>query len=135
MQKYLTTLGRILLAQIFFISIVITVAQIMNHPQGYQAYYAHISNSQNGYGLPGIFAPLTIFIQSVFGFGLLLGYKTKTCAYTLAAYAIFVAIFMKLQEMNGLILAMQYLAIAGGLLLLAVNDKTALSLDNLKKSV
>ena len=79
-------------------------------------------------------APLTIFIQFVFGLGLLLGYKTKLCAYVLAAYAVFIALFMKLQEPGGLILTLQYLAIAGGLLMIALHDKMAFSLDNLKKN-
>ena len=87
-----------------------------------------------GYGLIGVFAPLTIFIQLVFGLGLLLGYKTKICAYVLAAYAVFIALFMKLQEPNGLILTMQYLAIAGGLIMVALRDQMACSLDNLKKN-
>lgn len=130
MQKYLPTVARILLSQIFFIAVLITLSQIKAHPQGYEAYNDYII----AHGLPGIFTPLTIFIQFVFGLGLLLGYKTKFCAYTLAAYAAFVAIFLKLQEVNGLILTMQYLAISGGLILLAIHDKTACSLDNLKKS-
>lgn len=130
MQKYSLPLARILLAQIFFIAILITLSQIMANPQGYEAYHAYIA----AHGLPGIFTPLTIFIQLIFGLGLLLGYKTKLCAYVLAAYAVFVAIFLKLQEINGLILTMQYLAIAGGLLLLAVQNNIPCSLDNLKKS-
>ena len=60
-------------------------------------------------------------------------FKTKICAYVLAVYAIFIALFMKLQEINGLILTLQYLAIAGGLMMVALHDKMACSLDNLKK--
>ena len=82
---------------------------------------------------PGIFAPLTILIQVVFGFGLLLGYKTKVCAYVLAGYALFFALVMKLQEPQGLIFVLQYLAIAGGLLMVAVHHQMPCSLDNLKK--
>ena len=84
--------------------------------------------------MPGIFAPLTILIQLVFGISLLLGFKTKLCAYVLAVYALFIALFMKLQEPGGLILTLQYLAIAGGLILLALHSKMACSLDNLKKN-
>ncbi len=130
MQHYLTALARILLAQIFLVAILITVSQITNTPDGYSAYTAYLG----AHGLPGIFAPLTILIQAVFGLGLLLGFKTKLCAYVLAAYAVFIALFMKLQEPAGLILTLQYLAIAGGLLLLAVHHNTACSLDNLKKN-
>ena len=129
MPHYLTALARILLAQIFLVAILITISQITSNPDGYAAYTAYLG----AHGLIGIFAPLTVFIQLVFGLGLLLGYKTKICAYILAAYAVFIALFMKLQEPSGLILTLQYLAIAGGLLLLAVHHKTAFSLDNLKK--
>ena len=129
MNKYTPVLARILLAQIFVIAVLITLSQITSNPEGYQAYTAYLA----AHGLVAFFAPLTIFIQFVFGLGLLLGYKTKICAYVLAVYAIFIALFMKLQEINGLILTLQYLAIAGGLIMLALHDKMACSLDNLKK--
>jgi putative oxidoreductase len=61
---------------------------------------------------------------------LLLGYKTRTAAYVMAAYAVFVAFALKFQEP---IVFMQYLAIAGGMLALAGSAPTACSLDNLKK--
>ncbi len=129
MQHYLTAFARILLAQIFLVAILITVSQIISNPDGYAAYGAYLG----AHGLPGIFAPLTILIQFVFGLSLLLGFKTKLCAYVLTVYAVFIALFMKLQEPGGLILTLQYLAIAGGLLLLALHHHTAYSLDNLKK--
>ncbi len=130
MNKYMPVLARILLAQIFVIAVFITLSQITSNPDGYAAYGAYLGK----YGLPGIFAPLTIFIQLIFGFGLLLGFKTKICAYVLAAYALFIALFMKLQEPAGLILTLQYLAIAGGLIMVALHEKMACSLDNLKKN-
>lgn len=130
MNQYLPVLARILLAQIFVIAVFITISQITGNPDGYAAYGAYLG----AHGLPGIFAPLTILIQLVFGFGLLLGFKTKLCAYVLAVYALFIALFMKLQEPSGLILTLQYLAIAGGLIMLALHHKMVCSLDNLKKS-
>ena len=130
MPHFLTAVARILLAQIFLVAILVTISQITSNPNGYAAYTAYLG----AHGLIGIFAPLTVFIQLVFGIGLMLGYKTKICAYVLAAYAVFVALFMKLQEPGGLILTLQYLAIAGGLLLLAIHHHTAFSLDNIKKN-
>jgi len=129
MKNYTEVLARVLLAQIFVVAVLITITQITSHPQGYDAYTLKLGE----YGLPGIFAPLTIFIQLVFGLGLLLGFKTKLCAYVLAFYAVFIALFMKLQEVNGFIFVLQYLAIAGGLLMVALHHKMPLSLDNLKK--
>ncbi len=130
MNKYMEVFARILLAQIFLIAVFITLSQTTSNPEGYQAYTAYLA----AHGLIGVFAPLTIFIQLVFGLGLFLGFKTKLCAYVLAVYAIFIALFMKLQEVNGLILTLQYLAIAGGLIMVALHDKMACSLDNLKRN-
>jgi putative oxidoreductase len=129
MKKYTEVIARILLAQIFVVAVVVTISQISSHPDGYNAYTAYFA----AHGLPGIFAPLTIFIQLVFGVGLLLGYKTKVCAYVLMVYAIFFALFIKMQEVNGLIFVLQYLAIAGGLLMVAIHNKMALSLDRLSR--
>lgn len=126
MIKYIEVLARILLALIFVVGAVITISQITGHPQGYDAYTKYFLD----HGLIGIFAPLTLFIQLVFGIGLLLGYKTKFCAYLLAIYAVFIALVIKLQEVGQLNQVLQYLAIAGGLLMVAVHHKMACSLDN-----
>lgn len=126
MQKYLPVIARLLLAQIFLLATVFQVMTITSHPDGYTAYQMYLGQ----FGLPGIFAPLTILIQFLGGLALLLGFKTRTAAYLLAGYAVFVALFLKIAEP---IIFMQYLAIAGGMLALAVIAPTACSLDNLKK--
>jgi putative oxidoreductase len=55
-----------------------------------------------------------------------LGYKTKVAALSMAIYAVIIAVLLHLP-------LLQYLAIAGGLLMLHLNPVTACSLDNLKK--
>jgi len=77
-------------------------------------------------GLASIFAPLIILVQLVGGSALLLGYKTKFFALVMAIYAIVISILLHLP-------VLQYLAIAGGLLMLYLNPTTACSLDNIKK--
>ncbi|NOT68414.1 MAG: DoxX family membrane protein [Methylophilaceae bacterium] len=124
MNKLAGVLARILLAQIFLVSIIIQLAIITKNPEGYEAYRAYLGH----FGLVGIFAPLMILIQLLAGTALLLGYKTRIFAFVLAAYALFVAFALKLDEP---IIFMQYLAIAGGMLMLAINHKTAWSLDGL----
>jgi len=57
---------------------------------------------------------------------LLLGYKTKAVALVMTIYVVALIFLLKLP-------LLQYLAIAGGLLLLHANPNTACSLDNLKK--
>lgn len=126
MDKYLGVLARILLAQIFLVAIIIQIMIFMKNPTGYQDFQIYLGQ----HGLPGIFAPLMILIQLVAGTALFLGYETKLAAYVLAGYSVFIAFVMKFNEP---IIFMQYLAIAGGLLTLAINPKTACSLDNLKK--
>lgn len=126
MQKYIAVLARLLLAQIFLVAIVIQLMIITKNPTGYDEFLAYLAH----FGLPTIFAPLMVLIQLAGGIALLLGFKTRLAAYVLAGYAVFVAGVFKLGEPIGLL---QYLAIAGGMLALAVAAPTACSLDNLKK--
>lgn len=126
MNKYLGTLGRVLLAQLFLIATIIQVSQMMNMPDGYAAYQVFLGQ----HGLAGIFAPLTILIQLLGGLALFLGFKTKVAAYVLAGYSLFVAFALHINEP---LIFLQYLAITGGMLTLALNSVTACSLDNLKK--
>ena len=121
MQKYLTTLARILFAQMFLIQVIILIYGFLNNPNGYQDYQAGLGS----HGLPSIFAPLIILIQLVGGLALLFGYKTKPAALFMAIYAVLISYFLGLP-------VLQYLAITGGLVLLFVHPNTALSLDNLK---
>jgi putative oxidoreductase len=65
-------------------------------------------------------------VQLLGGLALLLGYKTKVAALSMAIYAVIIAVLLHLP-------LLQYLAIAGGLLMLHLNPVTACSLDNLKK--
>lgn len=122
MQKYLATAARVLLSQIFLIQVVALIIGFTNHPDGYQQYQAGLGSL----GLPGIFAPLIILINLMGGLALFLGYKTKAVALIMAIYAVILTLLLKLP-------VLQYLAIAGGLLLLHLNPNTPCSMDNLKK--
>lgn len=122
MQKYLATAARVLLAQIFLLQVIALIVGFMSNPTGYQEYQAGLGSL----GLPGIFAPLIILMNLVGGLALLLGYKTKAFALIMAIYIVILSFILRLP-------VLQYLAIAGGLLLLYVNPINACSLDNLKK--
>ena len=80
------------------------------------------------HGLPGIFAPLTILIQLIGGLALLLGYKTRIAAITLALYALIVLVIAALSANP-----FSSLAVIGGLLAIAVNPNVPFSIDNMKK--
>jgi putative oxidoreductase len=120
MQRYLTALARILLAQVFLLQITMLIIGFFSTPDGYQQYQAGLGSL----GLASIFAPLIILVQLVGGSALLLGYKFF--ALVMAIYAIVISILLHLP-------VLQYLAIAGGLLMLYLNPTTACSLDNIKK--
>lgn len=122
MQRYLTALARILLAQVFLLQIAMLLVGLFSNPEGYQQYQASLANL----GLPGIFAPLIILVQLVGGLALFFGYKTKFFALLMAIYAVIISFLLHLP-------VLQYLAIAGGLLMLYLNPVTACSVDNLKK--
>ena len=123
MNKYLSTLGRVLLAQLFLLQVIALIIGFFNSPTGYLDY----QNALGHQGLPGIFAPLIILVQFVGGIALMLGFKTKLAAIAMAIYAIFISFALGLSPF-------QYMAIVGGLLTLAANPTTAFSIDNLKRS-
>ncbi len=122
MQRYLPTLARILLAQVFLLQIVMLIVGFFSNPDGYHQYQAGLGSL----GLPSIFAPLIILIQLVGGLALLIGFKTKFFALFMAIYAVVISFLLHLP-------VLQYLAIAGGLLMLYLNPTTAFSVDSLKK--
>ncbi|MEQ1488195.1 MAG: DoxX family protein [Methylotenera sp.] len=122
MQRYLPTLARILLAQVFLLQITMLIIGFFGNPDGYAQYQAQLGSL----GLAGIFAPLIILVQLVGGLALFLGYKTKFFALFMAIYAVIISFLLHLP-------VLQYLAIAGGLLMLYLNPVMACSLDNLKK--
>lgn len=123
MPHYLTAVARILLAQIFLLQIVMLIYGFFTNPNGYLEYQMGLGSL----GLPGIFAPLIILINLVGGLALFFGYKTKFFALFMAIYAVVISFLLKLP-------VLQYLAIAGGLLMLYLHHDTAFSLDGLKKN-
>jgi len=124
MNKYLSVLGRLLLAQIFLLQVVFLIINFVNTPNSYEQYQFALAQ----HGLPGIFAPLIVLVQLVFGLALLVGYKTRLAALTLAVYAVVVLVLAAVGSNP-----FSSLAMIGGLLVLASNQNTAFSLDNLKK--
>jgi len=122
MQRYLSALARILLAQVFLLQVTMLMVGFFSNPDGYAQYQVGLGSL----GLPGIFAPLIILIQLVGGLALVFGYKTKFFALFMAIYAVIISVLLHLP-------VLQYLAIAGGLLMLYLNPITACSVDSLKK--
>jgi putative oxidoreductase len=134
MNKFLPTIARLFIAQIFLVSILISLNGIMNTPDGYIAY----QNGLMSHGLPGIFAPISVIVQLLGGLTLFLGYKTRLTALVLTIYTLINALsylytFTIIPTPVNLIplqQALQYLAITGGLIVLMQNPVTTCSLDN-----
>lgn len=132
MNKYLGVVARILLAQVYLIvGLYSHVYQSMSNPLFYDGFQQYLGSV----GLPGIFAPLMILIEVLGGTLLFLGYKTRFAALLLVGYSLFIAVVFhrNLANPQEMLACLQYLAVAGGLLTLAINPQTACSLDNLKK--
>jgi|TARA_B100000767_G_C19759801_1_gene534652 putative oxidoreductase len=125
MEKFTVVIARVFLAMLFFISIIFIIKNIMSVPNGYNIY----QDAMGSRGLPGIFAPISILVQFIFGLTLILGYKIKVSAYVLSIYSIFWAIIY-FGNMN-LLASLQYLAISGGLLHLGLHPNSFFSLDNM----
>jgi|SRR5664279_366632 len=126
MNNFLSLTARVLLAIVFLGLVFLRLSAILASPNGYLEYQILLGQ----FGLPGIAAPLIILIELVGGLVLLAGYKTKFVAYVLVGFSLFLAIVLGRINPEPMIL---YLGIAGGLLHLALNPKTAFALDNCKK--
>ena len=129
MTKHIGLIARILLAQIFFISILFILNNIISTPGGYGIY----QDMLGARGLPGIMAPLSILVQFLGGLALILGFKTRIAAYILAAYSFLWAAVYFMNAMQGqpvLIMSLLYIAITGGLLLVGAHpENTGCGLD------
>ncbi len=132
MDKMIAVAARLLLAQIFFIvGWYRHVYLFATTPGGYDQFQASLGQ----FGLPGIFAPLMILVEIVAATLLVLGWKTRAAALTLAIYSVFIALVFYHDFGNPLIFVtfLQYFAVAGGMLLVAAYGPGPCSLDNLNK--
>jgi putative oxidoreductase len=138
MNKFLPVIARVFIAQIFLVSILISLNGILNTPDGYIAY----QNGLMSHGLPGIFAPISVIVQLLGGLALFVGFKTRFAALILTIYTLINALsylytFTILPSPVNLIplqQALQYLAITGGLIVLMQNPVTTFALDNVAQS-
>ncbi|HEY0562861.1 MAG TPA: DoxX family protein [Methylophilus sp.] len=126
MQKYQTTLARVMLAIVFLGLVLLRLSAILSTPDGYLQYQVTLGQL----GLPSVFAPLLILLELVGGLALLVGFKTAIVARVLAVLALFLGAVLSQVSFD---LFFLYIGIAGGMLLLSVHPQTALSVDNVKK--
>lgn len=120
MERFGNLVGRILLAPIFLIAGVSKIA-------GYAGTVSYMTSA----GVPGTLLPLVIVLEVGGGLALLLGWKTRWAALALAVFTLVAALLFhfELGDRMQQIMFMKNLAIAGGLLFVAVYGAGALSLD------
>ena len=121
MTAFVQPLGRMMLALIFILA---GVGKIMD-PAGTMGY-------MQSAGLPTILLWPTIALEVLGGLAVAVGFKTRYAAFALAAFSILAAIIFhtNFADQMQMILFLKNIAMAGGLLLLAVGGKTAFSIDN-----
>ena len=121
MAGIIQLIGRIMLALIFILA---GIGKIQD-PAGSMGY-------MQSAGVPSILLWPAIALELLGGLALAIGYKTRYMAFALAAFSLLTAAIFHSNfgdEMQ-MIMFLKNIAIAGGLLLLAVSGITAYSFDN-----
>lgn len=122
MQQYLTAAARMMLALVFFGTVIVLLINILNTPGGYLQYQMVLGHL----GLPAVFAPLIILIKLICGMSLFIGFKIKLNAYVLAVFSVFNAIVIGFSTSpNSIEVFFTYFGLAGGLILLAQHPSTS----------
>ncbi len=120
MTGVIQLLGRIMLALIFILA---GIGKIQD-PAGTAGYMQSM-------GVLGILLWPTIALEILGGIALAIGYKTRLAAFALAGFTLLAAALFhsNFADKMQMIMFLKDIAIAGGLLLLAVGGKTAYSMD------
>ena len=121
MTGIIQLIGRIMLALIF----ILAGAGKISDPAGTIGY-------MQSAGLPSLLLWPTIALELLGGIALAIGYKTRLVAFALAGFCVLASVLFHSNfgdEMQ-MYMFLKNIAIAGGLLLLAVGGKMAFSVDN-----
>ncbi|PTU69894.1 DoxX family protein [Chromobacterium haemolyticum] len=124
MDKWITLLARVLLAQVFFLAGIGKLGAGYAATQGYMA----------AMGVPGFLLPLVIALEIGGGLALALGVKARWVALLLAGFSIASALLFHLEPGNSqqMIQLTKNLAMAGGLLMVFAHGAGKLSWDGRK---
>jgi putative oxidoreductase len=121
MTGIIQLIGRVMMALIFILA---GLGKIQD-PAGTTGYMQSV-------GLPGILLWPTIALELLGGLALAVGFKTRYVAFALAIFSVVAAaVFHRnFADQMQMIMFLKNIAMAGGLLLLAVGGHTAFSMDN-----
>ncbi len=124
MDGIVQLLGRIMLAIIFILA---GLSKLMD-PAGTVGFMQSM-------GVPTILLWPTIVLELLGGLAIVIGYKIRLVAWALALFSIAAAVIFHADfaDKMQMILFLKNIAIAGGLLILASNKKSAYSLDSKKQ--
>ncbi|MDH0343599.1 DoxX family protein [Chromobacterium haemolyticum] len=124
MDKWITLLARVLLAQVFFLAGIGKLGAGYAATQGYMA----------AMGVPGFLLPLVIALEIGGGLALALGVKARWVALLLAGFSVASALLFHWEPGNSqqMIQLTKNLAMAGGLLMVFAHGAGKLSWDDRK---
>jgi len=121
MEKIAQLIARLFLAQIFFLSGIFKIG-------GYEGTQGYME----AMGIPGMLLPFVIALEIGGGLALIAGWQTKWISLALAGFTLVAAAIFhnNLADQMQMIMFMKNIAIAGGLLLLAIHGAGSYSLDS-----
>lgn len=120
MEKVTQLIARLMLAHIFLIAGLQKIG-------GYEGTQGYMESA----GLPGMLLPLVILVEVGGGLAIMIGWQTKLAAIALAIFSLAAAALFhnNFSDQMQVILFMKNIAIAGGLMLLAVYGAGSYSVD------
>lgn len=121
MEKITQLVARLMIGQIFLIA----GLQKISGYEGTQGYMESV-------GLPGMLLPLVILVEAGGALAIMIGWQTKLAAIALAIFSLSSAALFhnNFSDQIQVIMFMKNIAMAGGLLLLAVYGAGGYSVDN-----
>jgi len=125
LHALLAPIARLLIALVFFVS---GINKMFSYT-GTQGY-------MEAFNMSGGLLPVVIILEVFAGLAVIIGWKTRFSAFTLAVFSITSALIFHVNFTDQLqfILFMKNIGLAGGLLLLVANGPGAYALDNRVKS-
>ncbi|MDP1934000.1 MAG: DoxX family protein [Nitrosomonas sp.] len=121
MEKISQFVARLFLGQIFLLSGIFKIS-------GYEGTQGYM----DAMGVPGMLLPLVILLEAGGGLAIIAGWQTKLVSIALAAFTVVAAVIFhnNFSDQMQVIMFMKNIAIAGGLILLAIHGAGSYSLDS-----
>ena len=121
MEKISQFVARLFLGQIFLLSGIFKIS-------GYEGTQGYM----DAMGVPGTLLPLVILLEAGGGLAIVAGWQTRLVSIALAVFTVIAAVIFhsNFSDQMQMIMFMKNIAIAGGLILLAIHGAGSYSLDS-----